>query len=68
MEINIMILSITRADIIHDLPIPYRGDNDLSMFTDKMLIKAFKQYGITEDKWRGYTIEIRETQPTQTRR
>lgn len=55
-----MILSISRAEIIHYLPIPYRGDNDLSTYTDKMLIKAFKRHGLTKDKWRGYTIEISE--------
>lgn len=55
-----MILSISRAEIIHDLPKTYQGDNDLATYTDKMLITTFKRHGVNEDKWYGYTIEISE--------
>ena len=55
-----MILSLTRNELICDLPESFRDQNDLISMTDKKLIATWKRIGTHAGTWDWNTVEIRE--------
>jgi len=56
-----MILRITRKELIVDLPMPYREQNDIEAMSDKKLISAWKRVGTHAGTWDWDTVEVNQT-------
>lgn len=55
-----MILSITRNQLVCDLPKVFREQNDLTAMTDKKLIATWKRQGTHTGTWDWDDVEIKE--------
>lgn len=54
------ILQMTRKEIIDDLPVVYRTQNDLEAMSDKKLIAAWKRYGFHTGTWDWDDVDLQE--------
>lgn len=55
-----MILSITREELVDDIPDEIKIRETLGIMTDKAVINAWRKHGINNRTWDADTVEIRE--------
>lgn len=53
-----VILKLTRDEMIADLPITYREQNDIEAMSDKKLIESWKRQGTHAGTWEWDYIKI----------